>query len=107
LPRISWQTFFVGPPAFIPLNVTISWTIQAAGRRLFGWRGLVIWLGNRTWRRNDGPHGNPIENCFSKIKAHLRKAAERTINRLCRRIAKIVSSCPRHGPTPVRLPAVA
>jgi transposase len=38
------------------------------------------------------PDLNPIENCFSKIKAHLRKAAERTINRLCRRIGKIASS---------------
>ena len=38
------------------------------------------------------PDLNPIENCFSKIKAHLRKAAERTINRLCRRIGKIARS---------------
>ena len=38
------------------------------------------------------PDLNPIENCFSKIKAHLHKAAERTINRLCRRIGKIASS---------------
>jgi len=38
------------------------------------------------------PDLNPIENCFSKIKAHLRKAAERTINRLCRRIGMIATS---------------
>jgi transposase len=38
------------------------------------------------------PDLNPIENCFSKIKAHLRKAAERTINRLCRRIGTIATS---------------
>jgi transposase len=38
------------------------------------------------------PDLNPIKNCFSKIKAHLHKAAERTINRLCRRIGKIASS---------------
>jgi transposase len=42
------------------------------------------------------PDLNPIENCFSKIKAHLRKAAERTINRLCRRIGKIASSVSAH-----------
>jgi hypothetical protein len=52
------------------------------------------------------PDLNPIENCFSKIKAHLRKAAERTINRLCRRIGKIAAAfgarlpraCPSGGP---------
>jgi transposase len=38
------------------------------------------------------PDLNPIENCFSKIKAHLRKAAARTINRLCRRIGIIATS---------------
>ena len=38
------------------------------------------------------PDLNPIEQSFSKIKAHLRKAAERTIRRLCRRIGAIVRS---------------
>ena len=32
------------------------------------------------------PDLNPIEQAFSKLKAHLRKAAERTIPRLLRRI---------------------
>jgi transposase len=35
------------------------------------------------------PDFNPIEQAFSKLKAHLRKAAERTIARLCRRIGLI------------------
>ena len=38
------------------------------------------------------PDLNPIEPSFSKVKAHLRKAAERTINGLCRRIGKIACS---------------
>jgi transposase len=37
------------------------------------------------------PDLNPIELAFSKLKAHLRKAAERTIPRLSRRIGRIVS----------------
>lgn len=35
------------------------------------------------------PDLNPIELAFSKIKAHLRKAAERTI---LRRIARVIAS---------------
>jgi transposase len=38
------------------------------------------------------PDLNPIEQTFSKLKALLRKAAERTIRRLCRRIGLIVRS---------------
>jgi transposase len=38
------------------------------------------------------PDLNPIEMAFSKLKALLRKAAERTIPRLVRRIARIVKS---------------
>lgn len=37
------------------------------------------------------PDLNPIEQVFSKIKALLRKAAERTVPRLCRRIAKLLA----------------
>ena len=36
------------------------------------------------------PDFNPIEQSFSKLKAHLRKAAERTIPRLTRRIGALV-----------------
>lgn len=38
------------------------------------------------------PDLNPIEQGFSKVKAHLRKAAERTVEGLCRRIGLIVRS---------------
>jgi len=38
------------------------------------------------------PDLNPIEPSFSKVKAHLRKAAERTIDGLCCRIEKIACS---------------
>ena len=38
------------------------------------------------------PDLNPIEQAFSKLKAYLRKAAERTITKLCRRIGSIVRS---------------
>lgn len=37
------------------------------------------------------PDLNPIELAFSKLKAHLRKAAERTIPRLLRQIGRIVT----------------
>jgi len=37
------------------------------------------------------PDLNPIEQAFSKLKAHLRKAAERTIPHLTRRIGRIVT----------------
>jgi transposase len=38
------------------------------------------------------PDLNPIERAFSKFKVHLRKAAERTIPRLLRRIGRVVNS---------------
>jgi transposase len=38
------------------------------------------------------PDLNPIELAFSKLKAHLRKAAERTIPRLLRRIGRVVTN---------------
>ena len=38
------------------------------------------------------PDLNPIEQAFSKLKAHLRKAAERTIPRLSRRIGALVAA---------------
>jgi transposase len=38
------------------------------------------------------PDFNPIEQSFSKLKADLRKAAERTVAGRCRRIGKIVPS---------------
>jgi transposase len=42
------------------------------------------------------PDLNPIEPSFSKVKAHLRKAAERTIDGLCRRIGEIACSFSPH-----------
>ena len=36
------------------------------------------------------PDLNPIELAFSKLKAHLRKAAEHTIPRLLRRIGRVL-----------------
>jgi transposase len=38
------------------------------------------------------PDFNPIENAFAKLKAHLRKAAERTVEGLWRAIGKLVDS---------------
>jgi transposase len=35
------------------------------------------------------PDLNPIEPSFSKVEAHVRKATERTVSGLCRRIGKI------------------
>jgi transposase len=40
------------------------------------------------------PDFNPIELAFSKLKAHLRKAAEHTVARLLRRIGRIVTGVP-------------
>ena len=36
----------------------------------------------------------PLRSAFSKVKAHLRKAAEQTIPRLLRRIGRIVTDLP-------------
>ena len=44
------------------------------------------------------PDLNPIEPAFSKVKAHLRKAAEQTIPRLVRRIGRGSSPPLRTGP---------
>ena len=41
------------------------------------------------------PDLNPIEQAFSKLKAHLRKAAERTIPRLSRRIGALTAKFTR------------
>ena len=38
------------------------------------------------------PDLNPIEQAFSKLKALLRKAAERTVPGLCRRIGKLIAA---------------
>jgi len=38
------------------------------------------------------PDLNPIEQAFSKLKAHLRKAGERTIPHLCRRIGTLMAT---------------
>ena len=43
------------------------------------------------------PDLNPIELAFSKLKSHLRKAAEHTIPRLLRRIGRIVTGFQRAG----------
>lgn len=42
------------------------------------------------------PDLNPIEQAFSKLKAHLRKAAEPTIPRLLRRIGHVVTDFSAH-----------
>ncbi len=42
------------------------------------------------------PDLNPIEMAFSKLKAHLRKAAERTIAGLLRRIGHVVKAFKPH-----------
>jgi transposase len=51
--------------------------------------GLEVFLG---YLPQYSPDLNPIEQSFSKLKAHLRKAAERTVAGLCRRIGMIVPS---------------
>jgi transposase len=38
------------------------------------------------------PDLNPIENAFAKLKAHLRKAAERTVNGLWDAVGRIVDT---------------
>jgi transposase len=59
--------------------VGVRQAIEAAGARL---RYLPQY----------SPDFNPIEQGFSKVKAHLRKAAERTVKGLCRRIGLISRS---------------
>jgi transposase len=57
-------------------GVAVERTIEAARARLL-------------YLPKYSPDLNPIEQAFSKLKALLRKAAERTIPRLCRRIGKL------------------
>lgn len=40
------------------------------------------------------PDFNPIEQAFSKLKAHLRKAAERTIHGMWNAIGRILEAAP-------------
>ena len=47
------------------------------------------------------PDFNPIENAFSKLKAHLRKAAERTVTGLWRAIGEIIDTFKPTGAHPV------
>ena len=54
------------------------------------------------------PDLNPIEQVFSKLKALLRKAAERSVPALCRRIGKLVAKfsareCKNYFTQPVML----
>jgi len=56
----------------------VAEAIQAAG-------AMLIYLPKYS------PDLNPIELAFSKLKAHLRKAAEHTIPRLLRRIGRVVT----------------
>ena len=56
----------------------VAEAIQAAG-------AVLIYLPKYS------PDLNPIELAFSKLKAHLRKAAEHTIPRLLRRIGRVVT----------------
>jgi transposase len=42
-------------------------------------------------RSKYSPDLNPIEMAFSKLKAHLRKAAEHTVSGLLRRIGRVVT----------------
>src|SRR6266566_2421193 len=52
------------------------------------------------------PDLNPIEQAFSKLKTHLRKAAERTIPRLSRRIGALAAtfSAPEWPSLPITVP---
>jgi transposase len=45
--------------------------------------------------RKCSPNLNPMEQAFSKLKAHLQKAAEPTIPRLSRRIGALVAAFSR------------
>ena len=52
------------------------------------------------------PDLNPIELAFSKLKAHLRKAAEHTILRLLRRIVSLPISARMNAGTSFAMPAM-
>jgi DDE superfamily endonuclease len=54
---------------------------------------MTIWTSSATliYLPKYSPDLNPIELAFSKLKAHLRKAAEHTISRLWRRIGRAVT----------------
>lgn len=60
-------------------GVAVKKTIEAA-------RASLLYLPKYS------PDLNPIEQAFSKLKALLRKAAERTVPGLCRRIGKLIAA---------------
>lgn len=50
------------------------------------------------------PDFNPIENPFAKLKALLRKAAERTVDGLCNTIARLIKPFTPHECASRRVP---
>jgi transposase len=55
-------------------------------------KGVAVQKAIKTARARLSPDLNPIELAFSKLKTLLRKAPERTIPRLCRRIGKLIAA---------------
>ena len=64
-----------------------------AAHKVVGVREAIEAVGARLrYLPQYSPDFNPIEQGFSKVKSHLRKAAERTSEGLCRRIGLISRS---------------
>jgi transposase len=67
------------------LNVTIPPKVAGVAEAIEAAGASLIYLPKYS------PDLNPIELAFSKLKAHLSKAAEHTIPRLLRRIGRVVT----------------
>ena len=60
--------------------------------KVAGVREAIEAAGATSYLPKYSPDLNPIEQAFSKLKAHLRKSAERTIPRLSRRIGALMAA---------------
>ena len=76
-------------PNLDPGDIVIMDNLGA--HKVAGVRGAIEAVGAEVYYLPQySPDLNPIKQAFCKIKSHLRKAAERTVARLCRRIGVIV-----------------
>ena len=69
-----------------------SWTISPATRDRGHARCSRPPIASLLYLPPYSPDFNPIENAFAKLKAHLRKAAERTVNGLWAAIGRIIDT---------------
>jgi len=80
-------------PTLRPGDIVVWDNLPA--HKVAGARDAIEAVGARLlWLPPSSPDFNPIEQLFAKLKAHLRKAAARTVEQLWKEIGRILSSVP-------------